>query len=175
MNQTLFIFCGEAFSGKSTLAKKLSEKYNTKLIGRDEMYFSIEKLLALEETPEKDDNSLWENMWPIIIQGVRNQLLLGNSVVIDDNCFFLRQRRDLYFIANEIGVKIILIYMDIPLEILKERKERNKILKNRHDVPSTWMENDSQKFERPVENENPIIFKHTDNFENLIEKIEKEL
>ena len=172
-NQKLFIFCGEAFSGKSTLAKKLSEKYKAKLIGRDEIYFSIEQQLALEETPEEDDDFLWKNFWPIVIQGTKNQLLLGNSVVIDDNCFLVSQRKDLYKITQELGVDSILIYLDIPQEILKERKEKNKIEKTRHDVPSAWVESDALKFERPTQDENPIVVKHTDSFENLIKILEE--
>jgi predicted kinase len=171
-NQKLFILCGEAFSGKSTLSKLISEKYNAKIIGRDEIYFSIEKILALENTPEKDDDSLWKNMWPLVLQGVKNQLLLGNSVIIDDNCFYKNHRDQLRAIASESGVKSVLIYMDIPTEILKERKEQNKISKTRHDVPSEWTTEDSNKFERPTDDENPIVYTQENTTDEIFKKID---
>ena len=170
-DQKLFILCGEAFSGKSTLSEKLSQHYNAKIIGRDEIYFAIEKILALEDTPEKDDDSLWKSMWPLVLQGVKNQLLLGNSVVIDDNCFYKNHRDQLHAIAREANIKSVLIYMDIPTEILKERKEQNKISKTRHDVPSEWMVEDSSKFERPIEDENPIVYTQESTFDELSRKI----
>lgn len=54
-NQYLFILCGEAFSGKSTLSEKISEKYEAKIVGRDKVYFAVEDILALEGTSGADD------------------------------------------------------------------------------------------------------------------------
>jgi predicted kinase len=168
--QNLFILCGEAFSGKSTLAKKIAEYHECNIVGRDQIYFATEKILALETTPEEDDDSLWNNLWPIVLQGTKNHLLLGNSVVIDDNCLYVKQRDELRAIAKELGVKSILIYLDIPKELLKERKRENKISKTRHDVPSAWMDEDSQFFERPMESENPIIYTPDVTFEIFMTK-----
>lgn len=169
--QTLFILCGEAFSGKSTLAKKIADHYKSKIIGRDEIYFATEKILTLENTPSEDDESLWNNLWPIVLQGAKNHLLLGNSVVIDDNCLYLKQRDELRKIAKEIGVKTILVHLDMPKELLKERKQQNKISKTRHDVPSSWMDEDSQLFERPEQSENPVVYTQDDIFEILTTKL----
>lgn len=166
-NKILFILCGEAFSGKSTLAKEIAKQYGANIVGRDEIYFAIEKILALENTPEDDDDSLWKNMWPLVLQGTKNQLLLENSVVIDDNCLYLNQRDELRSVAKELDVKSILVYLDIPTQLLKERKAQNKISKNRHDVPSEWMDQDANLFERPTEGENPIIFTPNMSFDDL--------
>lgn len=168
-NQYLFVLCGEAFSGKSTLSKKISELYGAKIIGRDEIYFSLDKLLALEETPENDEENLWKNiLWPVAMQGVKNQLLLGHSVVFDDNCLFQQQRKQLYDIAYKMGIKHMLIYFDISAETIMNRKEQNKITMDRHDVPSSWIEEDSKQFERPNIEETPIVYKETDKIEDLI-------
>ena len=154
----LFILCGEAFSGKSTLAKKIADTYNAKIIGRDVIYFATENILALENTPDEDDGNLWNNLWPLVIQGAKNQLLAGNSVVIDDNCLYLAQRDSLRALGKEAGIKIILIYLNASREVIEKRKAENKITKHRHDVPSAWLEEDSKNFERPIPDENPIYY-----------------
>lgn len=169
--QYLFILCGEAFSGKSTLAEKIAEMYKAKIVGRDKIYFAIDNILALENTSEEDDNRLWKNLWPIAIQGVKNQLLLSNSVVVDDNCLYLQQREELYFLAKNLGIKYVLVYLNITAKILKERKEQNKINKNRHDVPSGWLEKDAKLFERPTKNENPLVFTENNVLEKIIKKV----
>lgn len=169
--QHLFILCGEAFSGKTTLAKEIAKKYEAKIIGRDVIYFSIADTLALEDTPEKDDGSLWNNLWPIVVQGVKNWLLLGESVVVDDNCLYSNQREDLYRVAKETGVEYTLVYLNVPMDILRERKEQNKINKTRHDVPSGWMEEDSDTFERPSSAENPLVFTEKETIDDLLKKI----
>ena len=172
-NRMLFILCGEAFSGKSTLAKQLVDHYGSKIVGRDAIYFATEEILALENTPEKADENLWNNLWPLVIQGVKNQLLDGHSVVVDDNCLFLRQRDELRSAAKEVGAESMLIYLDMPAALLKERKARNKLTQTRHDVPSAWLTEDSQIFERPGQNEKPILYTPSDTFISLLEQIEK--
>jgi predicted kinase len=172
--QYLFVLCGEAFSGKSTFSKKLAELYEAKVIGRDDIYFKLDELLALEESPADDEENLWKNLlWPVAMQGVKNQLLLGHSVVVDDNCLFLKQRKELHDIANKMGIKHVLIYFNISSEMLMKRKEKNKITKDRHDVPSSWLEEDATQFERPDEKERPIIYRENEKFEDVIIKIEK--
>jgi predicted kinase len=118
----LIILCGEAFSGKSTLSKTLTDKYGAKIVGIDEVYFATENILALESTPDEDDASLWKNLWAVVFQGVKNHLLLGNSVIVDDNCFRLSRRDQLRSLAQETNAKSILVYADTPPEVLKERK-----------------------------------------------------
>lgn len=169
--QTLYILCGEAFSGKSTLSKQISEKFNAKIVGRDEIYFATEKILSLENTPDDDDDALWKNLWPLVLQGVKNQLLLGNSVVVDDNCLYLEQRDELRAIAQGVGIRSILIYLDIPPEVLKKRKEQNKVSKMRHDVPSAWMDEDSGLFERPTSLEQPVVYTPDMEFGVFAEKL----
>jgi predicted kinase len=170
--QTLFILCGEAFSGKSTLAKKLAEKYQAQIIGRDAIYFALEQNLALEETPEEDDESLWNALWPIVMQGAKNNLSIGNSVVIDDNCLFARQRNGLRAIADEKGIRSVLIYLDIRTETIRKRKEENKRSHERHDVPSEWLAEDAERFERPIEQEEAILFTADSDVDDLFIAIE---
>jgi len=169
--QHLFILCGEAFSGKSTLAKKISKSYGAKIIGRDEIYFALDNMLAFENTPDEDDYALWKGLWPIAVQGIKNQLLLGNSVVVDDNCLYLHQRDELRAVAKDVGVEPVLIYLNFSTKTLKDRKERNKVTKERHDVPSGWLEEDSRIFERPTESESPIICTEEDVLDNILAKI----
>lgn len=171
-NRYLLILCGEAFSGKSMLAEKIAEIYKAKIVGRDKIYFAVDNILALENTSDEDDDRLWKNLWPIAVQGIKNQLLLGNSVVVDDNCLYLQQREELYSLAKNLDIKHVLVYLNIAAEILKERKEQNKINKNRHDVPSGWLEKDSKFFERPNKIENPLIFTEKNTPDEILKKIE---
>ena len=62
----LFILCGEAFAGKTTLSKRIADLFGAKIVGRDEIYFATEKILALENTPEEDEDMLWKNLWPLV-------------------------------------------------------------------------------------------------------------
>lgn len=168
----LFILSGEAFSGKTTIAKQIAEKYNAKIIGRDVVYFALDTFLALEETPENDEENLWTYLWPIALQGVKNQLLLGNHVIYDDNCLRAHQREELRSIAKEAKTQHKVIYLATSAETIKARKEKNKKTKERHDVPSGWMEEEAILFERPNEIEDPIVFTENMTMNEFLKKID---
>lgn len=157
--KTLFILCGEAFSGKSTLSKEIARHYGAEVMGRDRIYFALEEMLALEDTPEDDDDKLWTNdLWPIAVQGAKNHLLLGKSVVFDDVCLQRWRRDELRTVATAAGARSVLIFLDVPAEVLKTRKDKNKETKERHEVPSSWLEKGAQELERPTEEEHPFIY-----------------
>jgi predicted kinase len=170
-NLCLFILSGEAFSGKTTVAKKIAEIYNAKIIGRDVVYFALDKFLALEKTPENDEDNLWINLWPVALQGVKNQLLIGNHVIYDDNCLRVHQRDELRSIAKEAGAQHKVIYLATSAETIKARKEQNKLTKERHDVPSGWMEEEAVLFERPTKIEDPVVFTENMTLDELLKKI----
>lgn len=173
---TLFILCGEAFSGKTTLSKQIAEHYGAEIVGRDKIYFALEEMLALENTPDDDDDKLWsKDLWPVAMQGVKNHLLLGKSVVVDDVSLHVWQRDELRSIAQLAGAKSVLIHLDIPANILKERREKNLITKERHDVPSAWLVDDANVFERPTEAEMPIVYTPDVNLESWFEKLTKKV
>ena len=153
--------------------KGLSEKFGAKIIGRDVVYFALDKFLNLEQTPEKDEDNLWINLWPIALQGVKNQLLSGNNVIYDDNCLRLHQREELKKIAEESSANSVVIYLATSAETIKARKEENKITNERHDVPSSWILEEAKLFERPTEDENPIIFTEDMSEDDFLKKIEE--
>lgn len=170
-NQTLYILCGEAFAGKSTMSKLIANSHKANIVGRDEVYFAAENILALKSTPEEDDTKFWNDLWPIVVQGVKNQLIVGKSVVVDDNCFYLAQRNELRSVAKDLGVRNVLIYLDIPSEELRRRKDENKITMVRHDIPSAILEKDTKPFERPTDQENPIIYRPEMSLEDFVKKL----
>ena len=79
MAKTLYIMCGLGFSGKSTLAKKISEYKNAALVGQDAIYFEKEKELDPTLTSAQE----WELIWNIAIERVISELEKGKSVVYD--------------------------------------------------------------------------------------------
>jgi predicted kinase len=173
MPKTLFILCAEAFSGKTTLAQKIAERYGAKIVGRDLIYFAI---MGLLETDVQYDDTLWEkDLWPVAMHGVRNHLNTGVSVVFDDCSFLRKQRDELRSIARACGAHSVLIYLDVPQEVLKARKKQNKITKERHDVSSVSLEEDNTLFERPTEDEKPLRYLPDSDLEAWFKKLDERI
>ncbi len=167
----LFMLCGEAFSGKSSLSQKLSEAFNAHVVGRDMIYFSLKDSLALDSTPDEDDAELWNHFWSVAVQGISIHLSLGHSVVVDDNLLFRRQREELCKLGQKMESAVVLIYLNIPRPVLLSRKAQNQVTKERHDVPSAWLIEDANEFERPGEDENPIVVTEEMSWEEISERV----
>lgn len=175
MKNTLIILCGEAFSGKTFLARKLATTFGARIGGRDAVWQAIKAVCALDEMSDEVDDTLWSGLWTIAVVGARNNLGAGRSLIFDDNCFFLRQRDELRTVADKVGARSVLIYVDASAELIKQRKEENKVTKERHDIDSGWLAEDRKTFERPSATEDFIRYSPETNYEDLVNQIEQKV
>ncbi len=133
MYTNLYVLCGIPASGKTTLARGLAEATNSKLYCFDD--------ISGFNNPSKS-KQLKQQMY----NDVYNDLLAGNSIVIDDLHTQKEWRENLLFIVKDINCKKILIIMDTSLnECLSRNKKRKnrlpdfviKLLHQRYESPST--------------------------------------
>lgn len=92
---TFFTLCGCAGSGKTTLSKLISSKYNARRLSFDEMH-------CLQYTD--------------LIPHIKKALKSNKSVVVDGVCGARNQRCELLQAIKDIPCKKILFYVDKPLE-----------------------------------------------------------
>lgn len=159
--------CGVGFSGKSTLAKKIVEYTGAILISQDETFFKNEKELNLD--PDSDID--WKKILNICRDNIRTSLKNGDSVVFDDTSHKLRLREKLRVIANECGAETRVIFLDTPMEIQKERQEKNKITKERHDVKDEYLNLAIAELEVPTEDEHVFIYKPNANTDEFLKSL----
>lgn len=103
----LFVTCGIPGSGKTTLAKKLSQEYNLTLYSYDEL---------------KANRRLEWGRLSTYILGLVRQSLTANQNVIIDNLYITKESRcKLLSDISDIPCKKILIALQTPLEECKAR------------------------------------------------------
>src|SRR5437870_600297 len=107
----LYIMCGLAFAGKSTLASKIAEKTGAKVIAFDKMW--VEK--------EKDKTNKLKISWSFIRSEakdkIRETLEKGVSVVYDDNNPKYQHRQEIMEIAQELDLEAFVIYLNTPIAL----------------------------------------------------------
>src|SRR5690242_5159424 len=96
----LYIMCGLAFSGKSTLARKIAEHIPADLISFDKLWVEKDK----EKTITKNAEG-WRYIRNLAQDKILVLLKSGKSVVYDDNNPRKEHREELRKIAKEAGVK----------------------------------------------------------------------
>ena len=116
MARELIAMCGLAFSGKSTIARRVATALDHALISYDAINaqrgFDGGKAIADAE---------WEKTSMMAAVQARTTLTAGRGVVIDDTFShrFLRER--FRKLAESVGVPFILLFVDTPLAVIEAR------------------------------------------------------
>ncbi len=155
--------CGLAFSGKSTLARKITEYTKSKLIAFDRLW--VEKIKN-QSVPKGDEG--WRFIRKVAQDEITKALQEGVSVVYDDNNAKREHRGELRSVAEEAGSESVVIYLDTPLEIIRNREEANKTSQDRHEVEPENFQKVLGDLEVPTSDENTVVFKPETKIEDFL-------
>lgn len=163
----LYIMCGLAFSGKSTLSRKIAEHTGCKLIAFDKLWVETEKKRPVPQGAEG-----WRLIRDLAQEEILIALKLGISVVYDDNNPRKEHREELREVARKAETESFVIYLDTPLDTIRAREKANRTLKDRHDVDLINFEKVLQDLEPPTQDEDVLIFRPQDNIGDFIRKLD---
>lgn len=106
-------------SGKTTVLKEFSSRYGYSYISPDD--------IRLEITGNAADQTKNSEVWDEAYVRTKNELQSGKTVVFDATFVNPKQRRDFINFAKENGAeKVQGVFLDIPIEIAKERNENRE-------------------------------------------------
>jgi predicted kinase len=149
----LYLLCGMAFAGKTTLAAALARHLRAEVVSLDEIN-ATRGLHGGLGIPDAE----WARSHEEARLRVGKALEAGRPVVVDDtNCFrFLRDgyRR----IAALHGAGATVLYLERPLELLLDRIRENERTRERSPVTEPVLLDLAQKFEAPAADENVLAF-----------------
>ena len=163
----LYILCGVAFSGKSTLAKKIAEYKKAVLVSQDKLWFEKKTEWNLDSDSDED----WDRVLQLSKIEVRDTLMKGNSVVFDDISLKYLDRKSLRNLAKECGAEPVFVYLDTPRSVQQERQNKNLETKERHDIPEHIINWGLEQLEIPQVSEEAFIFKPESNVDNWLAQL----
>ena len=158
--------CGLAFSGKSTLARKIAEHTDSKLVAFDKLWVEQDK-----EKPVPKGVEGWRYIRDLAQRNVLDYLQAGKSVVYDDNNPRKEHREELRDVAKKAGIDAVVIYLDTSLDVIRVREEANRSSQDRHDVEPENFEKVMKDLEVPTADENTIVFTPEMNIEDFIKNL----
>lgn len=162
----LYIMCGLAFSGKSTLARKIAERTGAKLVAFDKLWVEKEK-----EQPIPKGDEGWKFIRKVGQEEVAKALKEGFSVIYDDNNPRLEHREELRHIAEREGAEAVVIYLNTSIETIREREIANRATGERHEVETVNFEKVAQDLEAPTSNENFLEFTPNTDINEFLQKL----
>lgn len=140
----IYLLCGLAFAGKSTLAREISAQTKADIVSLD----AINERRGLRGglgIPESE----WAESHRIALHETEASLSRGAAVVVDDtNCYrFLRD--DYRALARRLGSECVLIVVDTSLAVTSERLRNNEATSTRHPVTPAVLTDLAARFEPP--------------------------
>jgi predicted kinase len=161
----LFIMCGIAFSGKTTVAMQLVQAVGCAYVSLDDI--NAERGLHGGEGIAVGE---WERTHGIALERMRGLMARGEGIVLDDtNCF--RTLRDRYSeLARENGYIVELVYLDVSLEEVQARMVRNSVTAARPAIESHVFGEHIQKFEPPQTDEVATVLRNVQDVSQWISR-----
>lgn len=162
----LYILTGLPFSGKSTMLKVISELTEIKTIAFDKFWVQLEEKLS-----EEDKKKLsFEYVTSLIDKEIEKLLKDGNDVAYDTLNDTVDQRDRLRQIALNSNATAVVIYLNTPLEEIKNRRLINEISQERHQVDDENFNKSINKFVPPQEHEDFIEYLPEQQIEKWIKR-----
>ena len=164
--QKLYIMCGLPFAGKSTLSRKIAEKTGSKLVAFDELWVIKDK-----EVPVPKDHEGWKLIRALGMEEVKKALEAGRSVVYDENNAAFQHREQLREIARKFEVPETVVFVNTPMELIREREALNRATGERHEVEPANFDAVVSQLEDPTSEENVLEFKPDIDLETFLNKL----
>ena len=145
--------CGLSFSGKTTLARAISDVVDAEYIGLDDIN-DERGLRGGEGIPAEE----WEKTSLIAVERLGALLAAGRDVVLDDTLCFRWLRERYASVADRFGARFILIYISAPLPEIYDAMARNAAVQQRNPIRAEVFEAHASSFECPTSDERPLVY-----------------
>jgi predicted kinase len=150
---TLYLMCGLAFSGKSTLARAVAARAGAVIVSLD----AINRSRGLEGGLGIPDEE-WARTHRRALEMTESALAEGRSVVVDDtNCYhFLRDHYRA--VAEAHRAPTVVIHLDVPPSVVRSRIEANEVAPDRPPIRESVLADLAAKFEPPTPEEPTLVY-----------------
>ncbi|GGK19843.1 ATP-binding protein [Salinarimonas ramus] len=146
-----YAMCGLAFSGKSTLARRLAETFSIALISLD----AINDERGFDGGNVVDDDE-WERTSHIAMERLDGHLSAGRSAIVDDTFAFRFLRERCAAVAARHGADFRVLLVETPLDEIQARRRANDVTRERMALSDAVFDDHVSRFQFPDPDE-PVV------------------
>jgi predicted kinase len=169
---TVIIVCGLSFAGKSTLARTISERYGYVEVDVDATKISL-------YGADIRDQDLGRSQWERIYRETDNQFkehVINGASVIDASRHFSRAERDqTRNLAAQVKVPLVVVYIDTPESVARQRWLENRENPTRRDVTPEDFYAVISAMQPPTTDEAPLVFHYDEDVHEWLDRSEEYL
>jgi predicted kinase len=145
--------CGLPFSGKTYLAKRLSQKNDCLIVSIDDIRESLGFYWDKHEAHAED----WDKIFKLVNDKIAALLKAGNSVIYDSANQDKASRDRFSKLAKDLSCDYKIIFINTPLEVIQERRRNNLTSHDRFDLPEKYFKAALATFEPPSKEERNVV------------------
>ena len=161
----LIIICGLSFSGKSTLARAIVQRFGFAEVDVDETKFNLFGR-AIQDSDLKPAD--WARLYTETDREIAELLADGKTVVDASRNFSKTERDGAKQLAEKCSVALLTVYVDTPEALARQRLLSNRLTPSRRDVSDSDFEDVICAMQVPSADESPLVFEHTGNVETWL-------
>ena len=150
--------CGYPFSGKSTLALRISESLGMAMVAVDDLHVRHDDAPEAEAIGDRD----WLRAYRAAYRDTECHLSEGESVIFDSVGYTRKDRDRLRRIAGRHDANALIVWLDVAANDARRRLVRNRVQRKRANVPIANFLQIVSRFEAPTGNEATVIYRSTD-------------
>jgi predicted kinase len=152
---TVIIVCGLSFAGKSTLARTICERYGYVEVDVDATKVS---LYGAEIRDQDLGRSQWQRIYRETDNQIRELVYNGKSVVDASRHFSRTERDQSRHLASQLKVPLVVVYIDTPEVVARQRWLENRENPTRRDVTPEDFDAVIRAMQPPAADEAPLVF-----------------
>jgi predicted kinase len=168
----LIAMCGLGFSGKSVLARTLSQELGLRVLCYDTEIYEVHRRLVL---PGSSVAAGYDFVQDIAREQIAVILAAGQSLIYDDLLLEHDDRRKLAAVARDHRAELVLVYLDTPLPVINQRRAENTGAGTRADMSEAKLRLDASLLEPPGRTERAIYVRPADPVADVMAKIRARL
>jgi len=158
----LYILTGLPYSGKTTLTRELVGRFGFSSVSMDDIM--DEKGYEVEEMTQEDWNTVYSEGY----EKLKKLLSEGKTVVLDLGNLKRSERKTAKQIAESLNISSKLIFLNVPIDEIRKRWERNEQAKERGQLEEVTLKRALDMFETPSPEENYITYNQSLNLDGWI-------
>lgn len=151
---TVYMTCGLAFAGKTTLARALAGRLGCAVVSLDE----INRERGFPDGGVGLPAKVWAETHGIAVARVEGLLREGGDAVVDDTCCFRFLRDDYREAAARHGARALVVRVDTPRDEIEARRRRNRASGERNQVFDEVFDGLVRTFEWPQKDEEVAVW-----------------
>jgi predicted kinase len=162
----IYILCGLAFAGKTTLAKALAERLNLPRVSIDEI--NALRGVGLNNTWITPED--WQITYEESYRQLVHHLDAGRPVISDAGNFTRAERDHVRAIAARHGADALVIHVTTPAQCVRQRWQRNRLTGERNDIRDDYFAMGLAMFEPPAEDEQALRYSNEQQVDAWLEE-----